>query len=403
MAVAVAGVVAGSALVVALVVGVGGSSPGGDGGPAERATSATTAGDAGGLDADASPAEVFAHAAGVLDEAGTFSYEGSSRIDGSGLPGGSSDMVVETELSGQVALPDSVRETINDPEGLYAERISLGSEMAARSWMRDTAYPDQIAERPWAEMDWPGGALEPYLLPEWLAAAVDHRDGGEDANGRRVVHAGVPARLVNDLGPDMDVIDVAVELTLGDGDEPRQVTVEVSTSDVIIESSYELGDVGGDVSIEAPTPDQLDATPWVNEQDLAAFDGPAPLGLSSIPEGWELSAAYVTPDPVGGCSSVTVDYTDLSEPVAEYLWLDVFDAGCATAPLGEPLEVAGYTGAVGEEDDGSRWGVVTSGDTAVSFSTDLSVGDLRLVLANLVPLDPAVTPEPMAGIPSSGT
>ena len=209
MAVAVAGVVAATAGVVALVVALGGSSSGGDGGSGERATSATPAGDAGALDADASPAEVFAHAAAVLDEAGTFSYEGASRIDGSGLPGGSSDMVVETELSGQVALPDSVRETIDDPEGLYAERISLGSEMAARSWMRDTAYPD----RPWAEMDWPGGALEPYLLPEWLAAAVDHRDGGEDANGRRVVHAGVPVRLVNDLGPDMEVIDVAVELT----------------------------------------------------------------------------------------------------------------------------------------------------------------------------------------------
>jgi hypothetical protein len=132
------------------------------------------------------------------------------------------------------------------------------------------------------------------------------------------------------------------------------------------------------------------------------FDGPAPVGLSGIPAGWELAGAYVTPDRATGCPSVTLDDTDLDEPIDEYVWLDVFDAGCATAPPGEPLAVAGYVGAVDDNGDGTRWGVVVSGDTAVSFLTDLSVGDLRLVLATLAPLDLAATPASLAGLPSSG-
>ena len=60
-------------------------------------------------------------------------------------------------------------------------------------------------------------------------------------------------------------------------------------------------------------------------------------------------------------------------------------AGCIEPPEGEALDVPGFSGAVADEPDGTRWGVVSSGDTVVMFSTDLSVADLRIVLANLGP------------------
>jgi hypothetical protein len=369
----------------------------------ESASPAGEAEPAGELAADASPVEAFAHAAAALDEAGTFSYEATSRVEGPDPAGGSATIAFDRDLTGDVVLPDAVRETIDDPDGLYTERISIGTDTALRSWVRDTAYPDQIDERPWGEFDWSAGELELYLLPDWLEGAVDHRDGGEDANGRRVVEASIPTALINDLGPEMVIIDAAVELTLGGEGVPHRVAIDVSTSDTVIKASYRLTDLGDELVVEPPRTDQLDATPWFNEQDLAAFDGPAPLGLSGIPEGWEITAAYVTPDPVSGCPSVTVDYTDPAEPVAEYLWLDVFDAECAFEPSGAPLEAAGFAGAVEDLGDGSRTGVVVSGETAVSFVTDLSVGDLQLVLATLGPLDLTATPRPLAGIPSTGT
>jgi len=112
----------------------------------------------------------------------------------------------------------------------------------------------------------------------------------------------------------------------------------------------------------------------------------------------------VTPDPTGGpCRSATVDYTNLDDPVGQFLWIDVMDAGCMPPPEGEAIDVPAFSGAVADEPDGTRWGVVSSDDTTVMFSTDLSVADLRIVLANLGPLDPAAVPEPLEGIPSSGT
>lgn len=354
------------------------------------------------LDDDASPADVFAHAARVLEDAGTFSYEGSTRVEGPDPIETEATLVTELSVTGDVVLPDAVREVVDDPVGLYSERISIGSGAAARSWTRDTAYRDQIDQRPWGELDLGLGELDLYLLPDWLGGAIDHRDGGEDVNGQQVVHAGVPPRMLNDLGPEMNVIDVAVELTLGPDDDPRQVVLTVSTLDTVIESSYELDGLGSEISVDAPDAHQLDATPFFNEEDLAAFEGPAPLGLSAIPEGWEVMAAYVEPGGPDGCSSATVAYTDLDNPVDEFLWLDVYDAGCTQVPAGDQLDVAGFTGAASDSGDGSRWGVVVAGGTAVEFYTDLSVADLRLVMATLGPLDLAATPSPLPGLPSGG-
>jgi hypothetical protein len=389
---------AGCLAIVAAVTVALTSSSSEDGKPlAERADRATPA--AGPLDPDAAPADAFAHAAARLEEAGTFAYEASSRVEGPDPTGGPGILAADRQLAGEVVLPDAVRETIEQPDGLLSERIATPSA----SWGRDTAFPDQIDERPWGQFDPPSGELEMYLLPEWLAGAVDHRDGGEDANGRRVVVATVPSRLISDLGPEMNVIDAQVELTLDAEGDPYGVDLTVSTTDTVIEASYRLTDLGGDIAVEPPPADELDATPWFNEQDLERYDGPQPLGLSGIPAGWELASAYVTPDPTNGCASATVDYTDLEDPVGSYLWLDVFDAECAIEPTGEPLDVAGFVGGVEDFGDGSRGGTVISGEVAVSFTTDLSVADLRLVLATLGPLDLVATPEQLAGVPASPT
>jgi hypothetical protein len=156
--------------------------------------------------------------------------------------------------------------------------------------------------------------------------------------------------------------------------------------------------------VAAPPPSDLDATPWINEQDVAAFEGPAPLGLSRVPEGWGLAGAYVTPDPEGGsCPSVSLDYADLDAPAGAYLWIDVMGAGCAEPPDGEAVTAGALAGAVADQTDGGRWGVVSSSDVDVWFATDLSATDIAIVLGSLAPLDVSAVPEPLPGIPSSGT
>ncbi len=348
---------------------------------------------------------VLSAAGATLDLARTYSYEGTSRMEGPDPSSLDDSVVVDRDVTGAVALPDAVRQRVTESEGVTYEQISIGSDVDVQTWLRDTAYPDQLDARPWAEIDGSAtGELELSRLPDWLDGAVDPRDEGEDDDGNRVIAAGVPPRLVNDLGPDLTLIDVDLVATIGEDDVPLHVELVLSSTDTIIEATYDIVRIGEDVEVVAPSAADLDATPWVNEQDLEAFDDASPLGLSRIPEGWDMAGAYVTPDPSGGpCPSATVDYTNLDDPVGQFLWIDVMAPGCVRPPEGDAVEVPGFSGAVAEESDGTRWGVVSSPDADVMFSTDLSVADLHVVLANLGPLDPAAVPEPLAGIPSSGT
>ena len=349
--------------------------------------------------------DLLSTAGATLDLARTFSYEGTSRMEGPDPSSLDDSVVVDRDVTGDVVLPHSVRQRVTDSDGVTYEHITIGSDVDVQTWLRDTAYPDQLDARPWAEVDGSAtGELELSRLPAWLDGAVDAHDEGEDDDGNRVISAGVPPRLVNDLGPDLTLIDVDLVATIGEDDAPLHVELVLSATDTIIEAAYDIVRVGEDVEVVAPSAADLDATPWVNEQDLAAFDGASPLGLSRIPEGWDMAGAYVTPDPSGGaCPSATVDYTNLDDPVGQFLWIDVMAPGCVPPPEGDAVEVPGFSGAVAEEPDGTRWGVVSSSDADVMFSTDLSVADLHVVLANLGPLDPAAVPEPLAGIPSSGT
>ncbi|HET6950571.1 MAG TPA: hypothetical protein VFI47_09360 [Acidimicrobiales bacterium] len=396
---AVAVAVVGAALIAA-VVAVGVSSDGGDGAPV---SGGETRSETGGAGEPGSVETAFEEAAARLSEAGSFRYTATSRIEVADPAGDAMTTTVTREIEGEVALPGTLRESVVIDDRQVYERMVTGEGTAARELTRESAFRDEIDARPWGDSFGPSGELDMTLLPDWLGGAVDHRDGGEDRSGRTVVAASVPGSLFNDLGDGVRVIDADIELTLDGDGAPAVVALTVSTTDTVIDSTYELADLGADVVVEAPDTASLDATPWINEQDLAAFGGPAPLGLSGVPEGWELSGAYVTPEWAPGCDSASVDYVDFSDPEGSFLWIDVYDAACALDPVGEPLVVGGYAGAVGDAGDGTFAGTVIAGDVAVDFSTDLSVADLTVVLDTLGPFDPAATPEDLPGVPSSGT
>jgi len=361
---------------------------------------------------DEQASRAFTEAGAALVTAGSFSYRATSRAEGPAPWGNGETSVVEDDLAGDVVLPDAVRERVDGSDGLSVEQISIGAiggGGVARAWQRSSAYADQLASRPWTEAD-PGAAgarpqrVDLAQLPSWLAQAVGHRAAGEDEAGDAVVSATVPPRLVDALGPDVTLIEAEIELTVGDDGSPRRVALTLAATDTVVEATYDITAVGGQVAVAPPPPSDLDATPWFNEQDVAAFEGPAPLGLSRVPEGWGLAGAYVTPDPEGGsCPSVSLDYADLDAPDGAYLWIDVMGAGCADPPAGEAVTAGALAGAVADQTDGGRWGVVSSSDVDVWFATDLSATDVAIVLGSLAPLDVSAVPEPLPGIPSSGT
>jgi len=397
----VVGVLGCLALVAALVVAV--TASGGDDG-AGAALDATAADDDGSGDDDA--AAVFTGAADALTAAGAFTYEGTSRLEGedpSGVPGAT--VSLQRDIAGEVALAAGVRETVDEPSGLLSERIVATAGVEPELWWRSTVYHDQIEDRPWGRLDLPSGEIEPFQLPTWLAGVTGARDRGEDDDGRTVVAGSVPARLFADFDADVQVIDATVELSVEADGAPHRVEMEVTTQSFTIDAVYRFTSIGGDVTIAVPPVDQQDPTPYVNDEDLAAFDGPAPLGLGGVPTGWEFGGAYVTPDPASGCPSATVDYEDVDDPIGSYLWIDVFDGECAAEPTGEPISAPGFSGGVDDLGDGALGALLLSpdGSVAVAVSTDLALADLEAVLATLGPLDPAATPAPLAGVPAGPT
>ena len=344
---------------------------------------------------DAAPEAVFAAAQARVEDVGTFTYEGTSRVEGTD-PFDDRRFLDESTFAGEVRVARGVHEVADEADGSRSERV----ELATSEWTRATAFPDQLDARPWVPYSETPWALDPHRLGEWLGEATRHRDGGEDSQGHRIAIARVAFDVLSS-DPDLPPTAGEITITVDDTGLPTEVQVDVHADGLAVTSTYVLGNAGESVIIRPPAADALDQTPLFDEEDLAATGGPLPVGLGGVPVGWELVDAYVVPDPSGDCVGVGLDYTDLDDPVGSYLWISVMAPDCAIDPPGaEPFSAGTYEGAA-TFDAGLAEGVVRDDTVAVAFSSDLSPDDLRQVLGTLGPLDLTATPAQLEGIPSS--
>jgi hypothetical protein len=350
------------------------------------------------------PAELFAFAADRLEDESTFTFEGTTRFEGT-LPEQSGVLVVqEGATSGRAELPGVYVETTEESDGGGFE-IIIDEGV---TWWRRTASADRLGERPWVRDEGlsdlvPRPAL--HRLPDWLGAATDHRDGGEDENGRTVVVSNLPPGALDEFyatPPDQRFIRAELTVTVDDTGLPVRMELEGATSDAVVELSYRLTDFGATVEVVHPTDAELDGTPFFMEEDIAEYGGPAPHGLARAPAGWSLVAGYVLPEDAIGCTSVELVYGSLASPDLGFLAVVFTGPECMPPPPGEvqPFTAGAYTGVVSEL-PGEVVGSIDVGGQIVGFRSDLSVADLSLVLASLGPLDLAAQPTPIEGLPSS--
>jgi hypothetical protein len=161
------------------------------------------------------------------------------------------------------------------------------------------------------------------------------------------------------------------------------------------------------VTLAAPAPDQIDPTPGIEEEAVAAFKAAPLFQPVAIPAGWVLDTAMVT-DPGGedgSCPEVEVFYTDPDNPDGAYLDLYESPASCAdlSVAAGSSTFSAGpATGSVApDQGDGILTGVLVRGSTALSFETDMDLATLAAVLGDLRPMDLAVTPAALGPVSSA--
>jgi hypothetical protein len=344
------------------------------------------------------PAELFAHAAEVLTEAGTFRFDGTwvfTDVDDEPHPPPYFDPDPDdSEVSGDVELPGKLRQVTDSAIGYDVETVISAQPGGPAMWQRFTAYSGQLERRPWAEAE-AVPIRDLSQLPEWLTGVTDPAVQGTDPVGRRIVRAALAPQLVHeDLDPPTAV---EIAMTVDDDGTPHSIDLEVRGRERLSHQHVQLLDLGAELSVDLPGEAERDPTPAVAEEDLAYFAHPAPLGLAGTPEDWSLRDARVAPYTNAGCPAAAVTYGPGED---DFMRVFTTDGACAEgfpAP-GEAMEVAGFHGTAGTDGDGIYAGTLISGDVGLSFRTTLDQEDARRVLETVVPFDPSAVPQPIDGL-----
>ena len=74
-------------------------------------------------------ADALAGAGRALTDAGTFSYEATSHREGPDPFSLDDSIVVDRDMSGDVVLPDAVRQRVSGSDGVTYEHITIGSDV----------------------------------------------------------------------------------------------------------------------------------------------------------------------------------------------------------------------------------------------------------------------------------
>ncbi len=357
-----------------------------------------------------SPAGLVADGRAFARAQRTMSFTGRLRVESKDGEGGS--FVQRARIDGRVRLPDNARYRIVS-DGFVSEVIALGD----RVYTREGEGADAVRGKKWAEFDprqedersgvvRPSGPAEgsdvvgdPIGLLSTLDAArrpvLVRRD--DDV---RVVKADVDGATAYGNAIAGEVERATVELTL-DGDELQRLVLDASGDSGSVQADYRFTGWGRQVEVAAPATADLDPTPSIQEEEIAAFDDTRLLQPRGIPAGWVLDFAGVLPEEmtVEGCEQLELDYIEPDDPDRGFLTLYELPKSCADLepPRGaEPFQAGRYSGFVDETPDGVLAQIVV-GDTVVQAESDLPLDALARILADLVPLDLAAPPAPLPG------
>jgi len=372
-----------------------------------------------GAESPPSASEALASAQRFANRADSVEYRGESRLEFEDEPpvpsedGGFDPNRSSFEES--AVFPDRSRSVLDFTE-IVSETIAIDEVVYDRAAENRKGLRDEL----WTEYDpeasdeeefpteggFVGGGLfvAPTEVPALVEASSRPRILAQD-DEKTVIRADVDPAEFEEIYYTSVTIDLAVE------DDGRITEVHLVGTD-----EYETKRVNldierwnGDLSIEAPDDADIDPTPNLDEEDIAAYDAAALFQPRSIPAGWALEYAAVLPEGEFGldeevaCDQVDLYFVDQAtfESIEEeavpvestYLDLFEFPTSCAEdRPVGADDFTAGtYTGWL-ENEDGYLYGQITVGDTVVEFSTDLSEEALATILADLVALDFANPP-----------
>ena len=321
------------------------------------------------------------------------------------------------ELAG--TMPDDLVEAVEQ----YAEMSDVSSSFAGESdEFMDAAYADESAVGlavslylgggGFGDGAVPGGGLFPFATgfgagfgdgsdPTGFLAAIDTY-GEPQLDDPQTITATLraPAELSEALA--RPIPDGEVTLTLGPDDQPVRVHLRVAAERAANELELTFEDWNGGLTVAIPTGDEVDPTPWVEEEEIRAVRV-TPVAPTAVPAGWTPMVTVMAMDEYRGEGGADCDVLDLSydeplpadaleEPEAMfeyesgYVWLYQSTLDCALAADDTPFEPGGPAGLPHRSPDHASTEVLV-GDTAVEVDSSLPPDELAALLASLAPVD----------------
>lgn len=209
------------------------------------------------------------------------------------------------------------------------------------------------------------------LLRSVRDPVVLHRDGGVTT-------------ITTDLEP------TTVEVAVHRGGRVRSVVLRNAGDTEETTTTLRYRDWDADVSVAAPLASELDTTPGIDEEAVAAWRATALVMPKTLPRGWSLTYADLLPaaETAEGCNQFELRYEAAGEAPG-YLNLYQFPQSCAQPPAGPdviPFRAGKYEGVGLQTPDNGSLAQITVGSSAVQADTDLSLDELSTILDEFVPL-----------------
>jgi hypothetical protein len=152
-------------------------------------------------------------------------------------------------------------------------------------------------------------------------------------------------------------------------------------------------DWGTRVLVATPAADNVDLTPLIEEERIAAYSASSKYMPKTLPNGWGLNeASAIAAGEDIDCDEVLLSYTPEADDPDAYVDIYEVPTACAGDLQGEPVQFGPYRGILANDDDGTYLEFQIDAKTALQIETNASTDVVERLVEELVPLDLGVTP-----------
>jgi len=363
------------------------------------------------------------HARAFARHAKTVHFSATARYEfaAGGRDFSGTTIVVRVSGEGEIEFPERFRILLREGDAGVGETIAIGKKVFQRvggnstdvlgaKWVDVAAA---VANAPEVINGSDDAALSFETLPAMLRPS-ELLNVVRAANTPRLVkhHDGVttvraPVGLGHFTTEAKNITNADIELAVLDkapAGSVERVIIRFTGRSLRGSMTYSLRLWQRPVVITAPAVSQVDATPDIEEEAIAAFKDAPTLQPHGMPAGWVLESASVlsADESDEDCTEVELDYTDPKNEDAGYLYLYEFAPSCVKSPppnRATPFAAGRARGWI-EDTDGERVVVMQVGSTMIKVESDLSAADLVTVLSSFGPLTLDKLPPPIPGIAS---